>query len=94
MNEELDAAFKDYIEKFKELDIKDKRVEVVNSLKEISGLIDVIAESENKQLYYLKSKEISELDNGLESEDDFLEALLVYSENAKNLLAQYLIDKV
>ena len=35
MNEELDVAFKDYIEKFKELDIKDKRVEVVNSLKEI-----------------------------------------------------------
>ena len=94
MNEELDVAFKDYIEKFKELDIKDKRVEVVNSLKEISGLIDALAESENKQLHYLKSKEISEFNNGLESEDDFLEALLVYSENAKNLLAQYLIEKV
>ena len=29
--------------------------------------------------------------NGLESEDDFLEALLVYIENFKNPLAQYIL---
>lgn len=94
MNEELNISFKEFIDKFKELDIQQKKIELINSLKEINALIDGLAENENKKLCHLKSKEISEFNNGLESEDDFLEALLVYSENAKNLLGQYLIDKL
>ena len=94
MSGELIQNFKVYIEKLKELDIADKRVELINSLKEITALIDTLAERENKNLYYLKSKEISEFNNGMESEDDFLEAMLVYIENSKNLLSQYLIEKI
>lgn len=94
MMNELNIAFNEYIDTFKELDIKEKRVEVIQSIKEISALVDSLAERENKKLEFLKSKEISQLNNGLESEDDFLEALLVYIENSKNLLAQYLEDKI
>lgn len=91
---ELNIAFDQFIKEFKKLTISEKRMEIVDSIKELNALIDTLAEKENKQLEYLKSKEISDLNNGLESEDDFLEGLLVYIENAKNLIGQYLIDKI
>ena len=94
MISELNLAFKEYIEEFKKLTTSEKRMELVDSIKELSGIIDSLAERENKNLEYLKSKEISKLNNGFESEDDFLEALLVYVENSKNLIGQYLIDKI
>jgi len=92
--DEFNLAFQEYIEKFKKLENNEKRLEIIESIKETTALINLIAEKENKQINFLKSKEISELNNGLESEADFLEALLVYVENFKNLLGQYLIDKV
>jgi len=91
MNEELNNTFNEYIEKFKELDVADKRVEVINSIKEFNAIIEGLAELENSSLVLLKSKEILEFNNGLESEDDFLEALLVYIENAKNSFGQYIL---
>lgn len=93
MSEELKQAFEDYIEKFKDIDIVDKKAKVISKLKEFNALISTLIESEGKEPYYLKSKEVSELNNGMESEDDFLEALLVYMENSENLLAQYLMEK-
>lgn len=92
--DEFNLAFQEYIEAFKKLENNEKRLEIIESIKETTALINLIAEKENKQITFLKSKEISELNNGLESEADFLEALLVYVENFKNLLGQYLIDKV
>ena len=94
MNEELIQTFNNYVNAFKELDISDKRIEIVNSLKEISAFLDAICEKENKNIQFLKSKEIFERNNGEEDENDFLEALLVYIENIKNLLGEYLIDKI
>lgn len=92
--DELNLAFNEYISEYKKLDKNEKRMEAIDSIKEIGVLVAALAEKENKQLEFLRSREISELNNGLESEDDFLEALMVYIENSKNLLAQYLSDKV
>lgn len=94
MNDELILSFKEYVDEFKKLEIKDKRMEIIESVKEITALVDSLAQRENKSLEFLKSKEITELNKGEESEADFLEALLVYVENAKNLLGQYLDDKI
>ena len=88
---EFNNAFNEYMEAFKALDIPDKRMEIINSVKEINAIIDNLAEKSNIYLGYLKSKEILDMKNGLESEDDFLEALLVCIENFKNLLAQYIL---
>ena len=44
----------------------------------------------NMQVSYLKSNEIFELKDAYESEDDYLEALLINIENAKSVLCQYL----
>ncbi|MBR6690969.1 MAG: hypothetical protein IKL65_06520 [Bacilli bacterium] len=91
---ELNEAFFEYLTSFKELDVSDKRQEIIHSINEISALVSYWAEQENMPLSFLKSTETKDLNNGLESEDDFLEALLVYVENAKNLLGQYLGKKL
>ena len=91
--DELKIAFKEYVEAFKDLDTSDKRIELINSVKEVSALIGYLASLEGIDLEFLKSREILDMKDGHESEDDFLEALLVYVENAKNLLEQYLDKK-
>ncbi len=88
---EFNNAFNEYMEAFKALDIPNKRMEIINSVKEINAIIDNLAEESKIDLGYLKSREILDMKNGLEGEDDFLEALLVYIENFKNLLAQYIL---
>ena len=90
---ELKEAFSEYLNEFKTLSISEKRTEIINSINEISALMNMYAEKEGKELEFLKSKEILDLNDGTESEDDFLEAVLVYIENAKNLMGQYLDDK-
>lgn len=88
---ELDITFKEYIEAFKQLDIVDKRKEIINRVNEITAMFDMLAAQADLPVSYLKSKEILELKDGSESEDDYLEALLVYVENAKSVLGQYLL---
>lgn len=90
MINEVENAFKEYVEAFKQMQTSDKRKEIIRNINEITASFDALAEQANIQLSYLKSKEISDLNNGQESEDDYLEALLVYIENAKNVMGEYL----
>lgn len=88
--DELNASFKEYVESFKKLDTNEKRVEIIRAINEITAMFDMLATEANIELSYLKSEEVRELNNGFESEDDYLEALLVYIENAKSVLGEYL----
>ncbi len=90
MMDELNIAFNDYIDAYKDLDIAEKRKEMINNIKEMIAMIEQTATDEGIVLNYLRSREILDLDEGRESEDDYLEALLVYVENFKNILGQYL----
>ena len=90
MMDELNIAFNDYIDAYKDLDIAEKRKEMINNIKEMIAMIEQTATDEGIVLNYLRSSEILDLDEGRESEDDYLEALLVYVENFKNILGQYL----
>lgn len=88
---EIEVAFKQYVEAFKQMDTVDKRKEIIRNINEVTAMFDMLAADLNIELSYLKSNEISELKDGYESEDDYLEALLVYIENAKSVLGQYFI---
>lgn len=87
---EVEIAFKEYVDAFKKMETIDKRKEIIRNINEVTAMFDMLATESNIQLSYLKSNEISELKDGYESEDDYLEALLVYIENAKSVLGQYL----
>ena len=87
---EVELAFKEYVEAFKQMETSDKRKEIIHNINEITAMFDMVAEKSNIQVSYLKSNEICELKDGNESEDDYLEALLVYIENAKSVLGECL----
>lgn len=88
---EVEFAFKEYLDAFKQMETSDKRKEIIRNINEITAMFDILATESNIQLSYLKSNEVSELKDGYESEDDYLEALLVYIENAKSVLGEYFV---
>ena len=90
---EVEIAFKEYVDAFKQMETIDKRKEIIRNINEVTAMFDMLATESNIQLSYLKSKEIADLKDGYESEDDYLEALLVYIENAKSVLGQYLAKR-
>lgn len=92
--EDANTLFTEYMDAFKELDISEKRIEIINSIKEISALMVKLSNDEGMNLKYLNSKEILNFKNGRETEEEFLEALLVYIENFKEMLGQYLTNKL
>ena len=92
--EDANTLFTEYMDAFKELDISEKRIEIINSIKEVSALLVKLADDDGISLNYLNSKEILNFKNGGESEEEFLEALLVYIENFKEMLGQYLLNKL
>lgn len=88
--EELNIEFNNYINEFKNLDSESKMKEIIDSVKELISFFDFLATSENVNLQYLRSRELLDLKREDVTQDDYLEAILVYVEVAKNLIAQYL----
>ena len=91
---ELEQSFHEYIEEVKKLDTKGKREELLKSIKEIIVAYTIMSNAEGVELNPLKSREILDLKEGSESEDDFLEAAITYTEIAKNLMGEYLNNKL
>ena len=85
---EVEISFNEYLDAFKQMETIDKRQEIIRCINEITVMFDMLAAESNIQLSYLKGNEVK---GGYESEDDYLEALLVYIENAKSVLGQYLV---
>lgn len=92
--EDANTLFTEYMDAFKELDISEKRIEIINSIKEVSALLVKLADDDRISLKCLNSKEILNFKNGRETEEEFLEALLVYIENFEEMLGQYLLNKI
>lgn len=91
--DELNKSFDEYIIEFKKLTTLEKREEVLSSIKDLIAIFEGLASMDKINLNYLKSKEILDIKTS-HTEDDFLEAIIVYLENAKNLIGQYLDKKM
>lgn len=91
--EEKNRIFKEYIEAFKELDTDRKREEFIKSLKDFIVIFDSLAQQDNIKIEYMHSNEILDLQKENLSEDDFIEASVVYLEIAKDVIGQYLMQK-
>jgi len=91
--EELNLAFNNYIEEVKKLDTTGKRNELINSIKQLIAVFESMAADDRIELHFLKNREILDLSNNPVSEDDFIEAALVYLEVAKNMIGEYLEKK-
>lgn len=91
--DELNLAFNEYIEEVKKLDTVAKRDELINSIKQLIAVFETLAEDEKIEINFLKNREILDLKSENVSEDDFIEATLVYVEVAKNIIGEYLLKR-
>ncbi|MBE6152197.1 MAG: hypothetical protein E7165_02655 [Firmicutes bacterium] len=91
---ELQSKFTEYIDQLKNQSVNIKRNEIINSLKELISILEVVYAKEGIKIEYLKSDEIRDLENNDASEDDFLESCIVYVENVKNIVSKYLMHKL
>lgn len=90
---EINDAFNNYMNEVKKLDTNGKRKELYDSLMSLGNSIVELAKIEGVELHYLQNRELEDLYNENLSEDDFLEAMLVYFEMIKNIIGEYLINK-
>jgi len=91
--DELNQAFIEYVNEFKKISTKEKRQELISSIKDFIAAIELLARNDGIKLHYLQKIEVDDLNKEKVSEDDFLEALIVYIEVAKNMLGEYLNSK-
>ncbi len=89
----INDAFSKYMDGVKKLDTNGKRKELYDSLMNLGNSIVELARLEGIELHYLQSREIDDLFNKNLSEDDYLEAMLVYFEMIKNMVGEYLLSK-
>lgn len=90
MEFESNKQFDECVEKFKLLELKDKRKICENDLKEIMAVLQQLNEVNNKKIKVLFNREITDMNKEECSEDDFVEAMFVYINSIKELLASYI----
>lgn len=86
--------FNEYIEKYKQLNLKDKQKNIINLLKEDIIILQKVLSNNNKENDYkmLYNREILDVNNENYTEDDFSEAVIVYLYAIRELVAE-LIEK-
>lgn len=85
-----DKIFDEYIEKYKQLKIKDKRDVIIDLLIEDITTMDRLLTKKGINTQILYNKEIEDIKNDNYNEDDFLEATLVYLYSMRELLSEYI----
>lgn len=78
--------FETVIESYKLLSIKDKRQEILSELKLMIAIFEKMCEDNGLEYRKVHSREVLDLDNGSEMEEDYLEATFVYVEYLKEVL--------
>ena len=86
--------FNQFIEKYKQLNLKDKQKSIINLLKENILVLQNVLTNNNREKSYkiLYNREILDINNENYTEDDFSEAVIVYLYAMRELIAE-LIEK-
>ncbi|MGN1371447.1 MAG: hypothetical protein ACI4XM_04165 [Candidatus Coprovivens sp.] len=84
-----DSNFDDYINKYKNLSLKEKKELVEQQIEELLVVLKALNEQCGKKPKILFNREILDLKREGATEDDFVEAMFVYSYSIKELLASF-----
>lgn len=91
MNFVEDSNFDNYVEKYKNLPLKEKKDLVEKQIEELLVVLNALNERYGNNPKILFNREILDLKKEDSTEDDFVEAMFVYSYSIKELLAS-LVD--
>lgn len=86
MMEEKQKVFTAFMDEFVKLDISQKNSEIVEKQKLILAFLIKFATEHGINFEFLKSKEISDIEENNGTNEDYLEAMMVYTQNIEELL--------
>lgn len=86
MIEEKQKIFTAFIDEFVKLNIDQKNNEIIEKQKVILAFLLKFAAERGIQFEFLKSKEITDIENNKGTNEDYLEAMMVYTQNIEELL--------
>lgn len=87
-----DENFNNYIEKYKGLPLKEKKLLVENQIKELIAVLNALNEKYGRNPKILFNREILDLEKEDVTENDFVEAMFVYFYSIKELIASLVDD--
>ena len=86
MTEEKQKVFTEYMEEFVKLNIEQKNNEIIEKQKVILAFLLKYASDHGIQFEFLKSKEIIDIEDNNGTNEDYLEAMMVYTQNIEEIL--------
>ncbi len=88
MEKELENSYNEYISKYTQLNIEQKRSEIIEKLKHIIVLFQQISAIKGLNNDLLVNKELLDLNKENVSEDDFLEGIFVYINMLEDIIGK------
>ncbi len=85
--------FKEYMKEFKTYSLEDKRKTTLEQLKLIASLANKMCEEVGAKNEMFVTKDILEAEENLNSEEDYVEGVVVYANSIQNSLCDF-IDKM
>lgn len=82
-------SFNNYVAAFKLLPLQEKKVRVVSEFQKLLTFIEKAKQDLNVQSGVLYNKEVLDLNSNQVSDDDFVEAMLVYVHSIQEALGGY-----
>lgn len=86
MIEEKQKIFTSFMEEFVKLNIDQKNDEIIEKQKMILASLMKFAVEHGMQFEFLKSREITDIEDNEGTNEDYLEAMMVYSQNIEELI--------
>lgn len=86
MIEEKQKIFTLFMDEFVKLSIDQKNNKIIEKQKVILAFLLKFAAERGIQFEFLKSKEITDIENNKGSNEDYLEVMMVYSQNIEELI--------
>ncbi len=86
MMEEKQQVFKSFMDEFVKLSIEQKNNEIIEKQKVILAFLLNYANERGIQFDFLKSREINDIEDNKSTNEDYLEAMMVYMHNIEELL--------
>ena len=86
MIEEKQKVFSSFMAEFVKLNIYQKNNEIIEKQKEILAFLLKFAAERGIQFEFLKNKEITDIYDNKGTNEDYLEAMMVYSQNIEELI--------
>lgn len=84
--EDKQKVFSSFMDEFVKLDINQKNSEIVEKQKLILAFLIKFATEHGISFEFLRSKEISDIEGNNGTNEDYLEAMMVYTQNIEELI--------